>query len=205
MEQSHLLLEETSNKQAHLKRLKDDIAAKMEDTHALNRECDKATVSFAEKEHQLQEVVTRLSASAQQAAHAKKVKCEAAAQARSAEQELEAAKEQALHSEEQLAERIESSKAAISAFFALKREANVQEWELSKAKATLEQSISRQVEQLAVLESRNLVTSVQLEAEKKEASQVKSTHSFVYCTVPHTHPATPPATRPATLHVSRRV
>lgn len=53
-EQTCALQEESSNKQAHLKRLKDDIATKMEETHALNRECDKATVSFAEQEHQLQ-------------------------------------------------------------------------------------------------------------------------------------------------------
>jgi predicted nucleic acid-binding Zn-ribbon protein len=158
------------NKQAHLKRLKDDIAAKMEDTHALNRECDKATVSFAEQEHQLQEVSSRLLTSSAQAEGAREAKQRALEQVQGAEQALEAAVQGALDSEQRLATRIQASKEAISAFFALKKEANAKEWELSKAKTTLEQRIGRQQELLAGLESGNLVTSVKLAAEATEAS-----------------------------------
>lgn len=114
----------------------------------------------------------RLSASSQQAAEAKEAKREVAQQVRGAEQALEAASQQALDSEQLLAGRIESSKATISAFFALKKEANAKEWELSKAKTSLEQSINKQTELLVGLESRNLVKSVELAAEAKEASHV---------------------------------
>lgn len=129
-------------------------------------------MNFAEQEHQLQDVRDLLKSTAQQAKVEKEAKQRAAEQVRDAEQALEAAKQQALDSEKLLAERIESSKASISAFFSLKKEANAKEWELRKAKVSLEQRINRQAELLSGLESHNLVTKLKLESEAQEASLI---------------------------------
>jgi hypothetical protein len=183
------LQEEASNKQGHLRRLEDDIAAKMTDTHALNRECDKATVSFAEQEHHLQEVAERLRVSSEQARAAREATQEAGGRVAAAEQALEAASLQALQSEQRLSERIESSKAAISAFFALKKQANAREWELGKARSSLQQALARQQEALAALESRNLVTGVQQAAEAQEASPAsRPSRHWQYLATHHPRP-----------------
>jgi hypothetical protein len=164
------LLVEESNKQSHLKRLQDNIAAKMSDTQALNRECDKATVSFAEQEHSQQGMMERLMASSASVEQIQTRKHEAEEALARAEELLQEEREAVGVSEEKLAERIAASKASISSFFVLKKEANTKEWELSKVKTGLQQRIEAQQEVLASLESENLLMAVQEGAEKQEVS-----------------------------------
>lgn len=168
--QTHdLCEEEICNKKAHLRRLRDDIASKMTDTHALNRECDKATVSFAEAQHQQLCVAARLQSSSLLVSESRTEKENMMKEVQMKEAELEMATKAAGLSEKELSERIDRSKATISCFFTLKKEVNAKEWELSKARRTLEQAVIRQEEILAELQSKSLVISVQQEADAQEA------------------------------------
>ena len=140
----------------------------MADTHILNRECDKATIHLAEQKNQLQLVSTRLNTLSNSARAALEAKVNVKQSIDSAELRLKEATSEASNSEKKLAERIEGSKLSISTFFSLKKELNSKEWELSKAKSNLEQLICTQREMLTGLESQNLATHVQLDAETLE-------------------------------------
>lgn len=172
-----------SNKKAHLKRLEDDIFAKMEDTHALNRECDKATICVSEQEHSVGQLALHAQSAAVQASDAQHAKKMAAERAHEGELALDEVQREANISEQRLSTRIESSKASIAAFFALKKEANAKEWELSKAKASLAEAVDKQRRILSGLESDILVASVKLTAETREASDTNSNFVSRSCIV----------------------
>jgi len=162
------LADASANKKAHLKRLQDDIRSKMEATHALNRECDKATVDLSAQEKVIEDLGPQAEATAVLASAAREAKEVAAEKLRKGELELKEAQEQACVSEQLLTSRIESSKASISTFFELKKKVNAKEWEANKAKANVEQAVGKQLQTLTDIESHLLVVDVKLVAATQE-------------------------------------